>query len=109
ARAEITQTIDPVSDSLLEEVKRAIIDHPEIEAIEVQGHADSIGPEDYNIVLSKRRAEAVRDWLIQHGIQANKLTTRGFGSTAPVATNDTTPGRQENRRVGFIIKKSGGR
>ncbi len=108
ARAEISQTIDPVSDSLLEEVKRAIVDHPEIEAIEIQGHADKLGPEDYNMLLSRRRADAVRDWLIQHGIQADKLTTRGFGSTSPVATNTTTPGRQENRRVSFAIVKKGG-
>jgi outer membrane protein OmpA-like peptidoglycan-associated protein len=105
ARAEITQTIDPVSDSLLDEVRRAILDHPEIEAIEVQGHADALGPEDYNMLLSRRRAEAVRDWLVQHGIQADKLTAKGYGSRNPVATNSTTPGRQENRRVSFSILK----
>ena len=103
ARSKITQTVDPVSDDLLAEVKDAIDNHPEIQHIEVQGHADNVGPEDFNLILSKARAEAVRKWLVDRGIAARKLTAKGFGSRVPQASSDSEKGRQENRRVQFKI------
>jgi outer membrane protein OmpA-like peptidoglycan-associated protein len=108
AQASLDQTVDPVSDDLLTEVRNAILDHPEIELIEVQGHADVSGPEDFNQRLSQGRADAVRRWLIKRGIPAKKLISKGYGSTMPVASNETEEGRQLNRRVQFIIvqKKS---
>jgi outer membrane protein OmpA-like peptidoglycan-associated protein len=105
AQASLDQTVDPVSDDLLTEVRNAILDHPEIELIEVQGHADMSGPEDFNQRLSQGRADAVRRWLTKRGIPAKKLISKGYGSTMPVASNDTEEGRQRNRRVQFIIRK----
>jgi outer membrane protein OmpA-like peptidoglycan-associated protein len=103
AQATLGQTVDPVSDDLLTEVRNAIVDHPEIQLIEVQGHADNTGPEEFNQRLSQGRADAVRLWLIQRGIARTKLIAKGYGSTVPVASNDTEEGRQANRRVQFVI------
>ena len=105
AQISLDQTVDPVSDDLLTEVRNAILDHPEIELIEVQGHADVTGPEDFNQRLSQARADAVRRWLIKRGIPAKKLISKGYGSKAPVASNESATGRQENRRVQFVIIK----
>ena len=69
--------------------------------IEVHGHTDHTGPEEYNMGLSQRRAEAVRDWLLENFSQlsADQFTVRQFGETQPIATNDTREGRRQNRRV----------
>ena len=58
-----------------------------------------IGPEDYNMGLGQRRAEAVRGYLVSKGLRSSRLTARSFGETRPVASNDTDEGRQTNRRV----------
>ncbi|MEZ4300026.1 MAG: OmpA family protein [Polyangiaceae bacterium] len=104
-QSSLDQTVDPVSDDLLTEVRDAIQKHPEIKLIEVQGHADNIGPEDYNAQLSQARANAVRSWLVQRGIPSAKLTAKGYGSRVPLVPNDTDEGRQKNRRVQFLIIK----
>ena len=68
--------------------------------VDVEGHTDSIGPEDYNQQLSQRRAQAVVDLLVnQHGIAPARLEAKGYGESQPVASNDTAEGRAENRRV----------
>jgi OOP family OmpA-OmpF porin len=69
--------------------------------IEVHGHTDATGPEEYNMGLSRRRAEAVRDWLLENFSQlnANQFTVRQFGEGQPIDTNDTREGRSRNRRV----------
>ncbi len=68
--------------------------------VEVEGHTDSVGPENYNQQLSQRRAQAVIDLLVnQHGIARNRLEAIGYGEARPVASNDTAAGRAENRRV----------
>ena len=69
--------------------------------IEVHGHTDATGPEEYNMGLSQRRAEAVRDWLLENfsQLRADQFTVRQFGETQPIATNDTREGRAQNRRV----------
>ncbi|NOQ65066.1 MAG: OmpA family protein [Methyloprofundus sp.] len=71
--------------------------------VELNGHTDSTGPAAYNLGLSERRAIAVKNHLVKKGIDANRLTTKGFGETQPIASNDTREGRAENRRVGFTI------
>lgn len=101
----LDQTVDPVSDALLTEVRNAILDHPEIDLIEVQGHADVTGPESFNAELSQGRAEAVRLWLVKRGIPNKKLIAKGYGSKAPIASNESDEGRKENRRVQFVIVK----
>lgn len=69
----------------------------------VIGHADSTGEPDYNLELSKRRAESVRDYLIANGVSAEKLRAIGRGDRAPLASNDTPEGRAENRRVEILV------
>lgn len=70
-----------------------------IEEIRVEGHTDAVGSEGYNLKLSVRRAEAVKEFLVQQGIPANAIKTEGFGETQPVANNATREGRAQNRRV----------
>jgi len=68
--------------------------------VDVEGHTDSVGPEDYNEQLSQRRAQAVVDMLVnQYGIASSRLEAKGYGESRPVASNDTAEGRAENRRV----------
>jgi OmpA-OmpF porin, OOP family len=69
--------------------------------VEVQGHTDNIGSAQYNLDLSRRRADAVKKYLVSHGIASERLTTQGYGFSDPVASNDTELGRAENRRVQF--------
>lgn len=99
----LKHTVDPVSDDLLTEVRDTIVAHPEIEQIEIQGHTDNVGKNEINQQLSVERAEAVRRWLVQKGIPNAKLTAKGYGSSKPVGSNDTEEGRQQNRRVQFLI------
>ncbi len=67
--------------------------------VEVQGHTDSRGSDAYNMALSQRRAESVKSELVSQGISGDRLTTKGFGESSPVAPNDTASGRAQNRRV----------
>jgi len=72
-------------------------------AVVVVGHTDSTGNAKYNVGLSKRRAAAVRDYLIETGTQAAKLRVIGLGAKEPIASNDTDAGRAVNRRVEVIV------
>ena len=69
--------------------------------IEIQGHTDSIGAEKYNQGLSERRANTVKAYLVEKGIDENRLTTLGYGESKPAASNETKEGRMKNRRVQF--------
>lgn len=100
-----TQTIDPISDDLLHEVRDAINQNPDIELVEVQGHTDDGGVAAFNMTLSQERAEAVRDWLIQAGVPKEKLVAKGYGFEKPLGDNRVKTGRQKNRRVQFMIIK----
>jgi outer membrane protein OmpA-like peptidoglycan-associated protein len=68
-------------------------------AVIVEGHTDSVGTDAYNQKLSHRRAAAVKQYLVKHGIPSNRVTSEGFGESRPVASNDTEDGRAQNRRV----------
>ncbi|MGM0530475.1 MAG: OmpA family protein [Bacteroidota bacterium] len=98
AKARLTQN----SQAELDRMGRFLEEHPGI-TIQLSGHTDSIGTRQNNLVLSKRRAQAVKDYLIEAGISPERMTTKGFGETQPVAENDTPEGRQKNRRVEFTI------
>src|SRR5436190_447012 len=76
--------------------------HPDLK-IQVEGHTDSVGSDDYNLRLSERRAESVRTSLVQQGIARDVVGTAGFGESKPVATNGTAAGRQQNRRVEIVV------
>ena len=73
--------------------------------LDIQGHTDNVGTDQYNDDLSLRRAESVKKFLVSNGIDEARLTTQGFGSSQPIATNDTEEGRAENRRIEFVIVK----
>jgi outer membrane protein OmpA-like peptidoglycan-associated protein len=73
--------------------------------IEIGGHTDSRGSDTYNMRLSENRAKAVHDYLVRNGISDNRVSYKAFGKTKPIATNDTDEGRQENRRVEFLVVK----
>jgi len=81
-----------------------LLQNPDIR-IEVAGHTDSVGNDAYNLALSERRANTVRDYLIKKGVPADRLTAKGYGETEPVADNSTEEGRSLNRRVGLRIIK----
>jgi OOP family OmpA-OmpF porin len=84
--------------SLLEAALVILNENPEMTG-EVKGFTCSIGPEDYNQMLSEKRANAVRDWFIQNGIAPERIRAMGYGETNPIASNDTEEGRRQNRRV----------
>jgi outer membrane protein OmpA-like peptidoglycan-associated protein len=71
--------------------------------IEVGGYTDNVGGDDMNQKLSENRAGAVRDYLVQQGVTTNTVSAKGFGNTLPVASNDNSAGRQENRRVELVV------
>ena len=79
-------------------------ENPDIK-IEVRGHTDSTGEEEYNQKLSERRADSVIEYMIKNGISPERLNSVGFGEKKPVASNDTEEGMQLNRRVEFEILK----
>ena len=72
--------------------------------VEIEGHTDNVGGDDYNLGLSQRRADSVRSFLIQQGVSSQRITATGKGEHQPVADNDSASGRQQNRRVEVIIK-----
>ena len=71
--------------------------------IEIGGHTDNYGSDEYNMKLSQSRCESVVNYLIEHGIAKNRLTAKGYGETVPIDTNETSEGRQMNRRTEFEI------
>ncbi len=71
--------------------------------LDIEGHTDSVGSDEYNLQLSQKRAQAVRDYLVQQGIPDGAIASRGLGKSTPVATNDTAEGRQQNRRVELVL------
>jgi outer membrane protein OmpA-like peptidoglycan-associated protein len=72
--------------------------------IYVEGHADSTGADDYNMTLSQRRADSVKDFLRNQGISGSRIVATGYGERQPRSTNDTPDGRQSNRRVEIHVK-----
>lgn len=71
--------------------------------IQVEGHTDSVGSDEYNMKLSDQRAGTVRDYLVGQGVPSGMVTSTGFGESQPVASNDTNAGRQQNRRVELVV------
>jgi len=92
----------PVSQTTLDGAVQTLKDNPGIDA-EVAGYTDNTGKPAYNLKLSQRRAEAVMKYLVDHGIDASRLTAKGYGEADPVASNATKEGRAQNRRVELRI------
>ena len=94
-------TLRPESMGTLNQIKRVLTDNPDLK-FEIDGHTDNSGTTAHNIILSQHRADAVKEQLVTMGIDASRLTTRGFGDTKPMTTNDTPDGKANNRRVEFV-------
>ncbi|HWZ44587.1 MAG TPA: OmpA family protein [Candidatus Saccharimonadales bacterium] len=92
----------PGARERLAKVSGIVLAYPGLH-LDVEGHTDSVGGDEYNQGLSERRAAAVRDYLVQQGIAGGSIASRGLGKTQPVATNDTAEGRQQNRRVELVL------
>jgi outer membrane protein OmpA-like peptidoglycan-associated protein len=95
-KAEITSE----SEETLQKALRTLQTYPEID-VEIGGHTDNVGSKSSNQRLSQRRAESVRDWLIENGIDANRLTAVGYGEDQPTVDNDTPENKAKNRRIEF--------
>jgi outer membrane protein OmpA-like peptidoglycan-associated protein len=95
-------TIKPNSYKILNDIAKIFIENPTY-IVEVQGHTDNVGKYDYNMDLSERRAQAVRTYLINQGVPAERLTAHGYGPDRPIDDNKTKAGRAKNRRVEFNI------
>ncbi len=91
-------TLKPESDAVLGDVLDFLKRDAALK-LEVQGHTDNVGGDDYNQKLSEARAQSVLAWLAAHGVDKARLSFKGYGKTHPVATNDTDEGRAKNRRV----------
>jgi outer membrane protein OmpA-like peptidoglycan-associated protein len=99
--------IRPESYGILNDVVTIMKKHPDIDKIEVGGHTDNQGSAFLNRQLSNDRAKAVVKYLVEHGIEAKRLSARGYGPDKPIADNKTEDGRAKNRRVEFKIVKQG--
>jgi outer membrane protein OmpA-like peptidoglycan-associated protein len=95
-------TLKPGARERLARVSGIILAYPDLH-LQIEGHTDSIGSDTYNMELSEKRAEVVRDYLVSQGVNATNVSARGFGKTAPVASNETPAGRQMNRRVELVV------
>ena len=95
--------IQDQSFAVLDQVAALLKNHPELKQVRVEGHTDSVGDATANMALSQARADAVKDYLVGKGITAARLDAKGFGVTRPIADNGSTEGREQNRRVEFVI------
>jgi outer membrane protein OmpA-like peptidoglycan-associated protein len=95
-------TLKPGAREKLAKVAGILLAYPGLK-VQLEGHTDSIGSEEYNLKLSEERAGAVRDYLLSQSVPASNLSAAGFGKGNPVASNDTAAGRQQNRRVEMVV------
>ena len=94
--------IEPASYPALDEVVQALKDNQGFR-VQVEGHTDSSGADDHNQTLSEKRADAVVEYLAAHGIAKDRLVSKGFSSSVPIGSNTTVAGRENNRRVEFVV------
>jgi len=98
----------PSAQAKLNEVARALSEQSKDSQIVVEGHTDSQGKETFNLDLSQRRAQAVRDYLVSHGVPEDRVRAQGLGFRQPVADNKTAEGRANNRRVEIVVQPPAG-
>ncbi|PRP92424.1 Photosystem I P700 chlorophyll a apoprotein A2 [Enhygromyxa salina] len=118
-RVEVTAAAIVINDKILFEVDKAVIraesfdlmneitqvvkENPRIKKISIEGHTDDDGSKNYNKKLSQKRADSVMSYLVEHGIEAERLTAVGHGEDIPIVANDSPENKEKNRRVEFII------
>ena len=95
-------TLKPGTREKLAKIAGIVTSHPGLK-LQVEGHTDSVGSDEYNQTLSENRAQSVRTFLVSQGIESDHITARGFGESSPITTNDTAAGRQQNRRVELVV------
>ena len=95
-------SLKPGAREKLAKVAGILLAYPGIN-VQVGGYTDNVGSDDMNQTLSEHRAGSVRDYLVESGVSSNAVTARGYGNTEPVATNDSSTGRQQNRRVELVV------
>lgn len=100
-------TLTPESRAVLDPVVANLKKYPELQ-IELQGHTDSVGADQYNLRLSQQRADAVRGYFLSEGVSASQVVARGYGESQPVADNTTAEGRAQNRRVVMKVLRNPG-
>jgi outer membrane protein OmpA-like peptidoglycan-associated protein len=98
-------TLKPGAREKMAKVSGILLAYPGLK-LQLEGHTDAIGSDDYNLKLSQQRADAVRDFLVEQGVSLANITAVGLGKDSPVASNDSAAGRQQNRRVELVV--SGG-
>lgn len=101
-------TLKPGAYATIERLASALKEVP-ARKVMIEGHTDSVGADEYNMQLSRSRAESVQAALLQRGVLTEQITTVGKGETTPIASNDDAGGRQQNRRVELIFQEDGGR
>jgi outer membrane protein OmpA-like peptidoglycan-associated protein len=101
-------TLKPGADRTIDRLAQALKDNPNTK-VQIEGHTDSVGGEDYNLALSERRADAVSNALRMRGVPSDRYEAKGLGKDFPVASNSTAEGRQQNRRVEIIFSDDSGR
>ncbi|MHA1569216.1 MAG: OmpA family protein, partial [Alphaproteobacteria bacterium] len=94
----------PESFEVLDDVARQVVEQ-NVKRMVIEGHCSSEGTDEYNMALSRRRADSVRDYLVARGVESDILIIRAYGEMRPIATNETEEGRERNRRVEFIIEE----
>jgi outer membrane protein OmpA-like peptidoglycan-associated protein len=95
-------TLKPGAREKMAKVSGILLAYPALK-LQLEGHTDSVGTDDYNMNLSQQRADAVRAFLAEQGVPADNITAVGLGKSDPVASNDTAAGRQQNRRVELVV------
>jgi outer membrane protein OmpA-like peptidoglycan-associated protein len=99
--------IDPQSFAILNQVALTMKANPDLKLVRIEGHTDSRGADDYNLVLSQRRAEAVVEYLIGRGVETERLEAVGYGEQRPIVRGETEEAWATNRRVEFTILRRG--
>ena len=97
-----SSTLKPGAREKLAKISGILLAHGGL-TLQIEGHTDSVGTDEFNQQLSERRSDAVRDFLAEQGVPVSAMSAKGFGKTQPVASNDTPEGRQRNRRVELVV------
>jgi OOP family OmpA-OmpF porin len=98
-----SDAINPDSAGLLDRLIETALRCPTVN-IEIAGHTDADGEDGFNQALSEKRAQAVIDYLVKAGLPASRFTAMGYGSSQPLAGNDTDEGKAQNRRIDFVVR-----